>query len=106
MKTKHILQTLVMLTAMTFTASAQSGGDLTPPAGAPGKTMKSLDQMEPRTPLIDGAPGVSIAASGTISISQSGSYYLAGNLSVTGGDGIAINANAITLDLRGFTITS
>jgi len=103
MKTEKILSLLAILTGIAF---GQSGGPLTPPAGPPGQTMKSLDQMEPRTPLIAGAPGVSIAPNGTITISQSGSYYLTSNLSVTDGDGIEITANRVTLDLRGFTITS
>lgn len=86
--------------------SAQPGGSLTPPPGEPTQTMKSLDQIEPRTPLVDGAPGVNVAPSGTIIIAQSGSYYLTENLSVTSGNGITINASGVTLNLQGFTITS
>ncbi len=99
--------------AIAFVASAliparslfAQGGSLTPP-GAPAPTMMSLDEMEPRTPLVGGAPGVSVGASGTITITQSGSYYLTGNLTVTSGSGIIIGAGGVTLDLRGFTITS
>ena len=36
------------------------GGSLTPPPGSPAPTMKSLDQVEARTPLVEGATGVSI----------------------------------------------
>ena len=68
--------------------------------------MKTLDQVEPRIPLITDSPGVSVHASGGITISQSGSYYLTENLTVTTGDGITINASEITLDLNGFTIRS
>ena len=63
--------------------------------------MKSLDQLEPRTPI--GAVGESTA---TIAINQPGSYVLMGNLKVTDGDGIMINADNVTLDLNGFTISS
>jgi hypothetical protein len=70
-------------------------GSLTPP-GAPAPTMKSLDQIEPRTP-ISSAPFV---------ISAGGSYYLTTNVTVGSGDAITIAANNVTLDLKGFTITS
>jgi len=39
-------------------------------------------------------------------ISQPGSYYLASNLSVSGGSGILIKASNVTVDLNGFTISS
>ncbi len=72
-------------------------GDLTPP-GAPAPTMKTLDQIEPRT-LIN-------QASLPFTINASGSYYVAENLSVASGNAITINASGVTLDLNGFTITS
>src|SRR5678816_758344 len=59
-------------------------GPLTPP-GAPAPTMKTLDQVEPRTP---------ISAFGT-TLTVPGSYYLAANL-VSGAstnDGILVRAN-------------
>lgn len=58
--------------------------------------MKSLDQIEPRTP-ISSVPFI---------ISASGSYYLTKNLNVTTGDAITIAADNVTLDLNGFTISS
>lgn len=69
-------------------------GNLTPPT-APAPTMKSLDQIQPRTP-ISSVPFV---------ITQSGSYYLTTNLFVST-DAITINTNQVTLDLNGFTISS
>ncbi|RKX33704.1 MAG: hypothetical protein DRP64_20705, partial [Verrucomicrobia bacterium] len=68
--------------------------------------MKTLQQIEPRLPLLDSSLGVSVYPSGTIVISQSGSYYLTENLTVSSGNGITINASGVTVDLRGFTIRS
>ena len=70
-------------------------GSLTPP-GAPGPTMKSLAQIESRTPI----------SSAPYTITTSGSYYLTTNLTVATGDAITINADGVTLDLNGFTISS
>lgn len=81
---------------------ARAQGSLTPPAGPPAPTMKSLDQIEARTPL--GTPGATHAT--TITIAQPGSYYLVGPLSPVAGDGIVITADGVTLDLNGFTISS
>jgi hypothetical protein len=60
--------------------------------------MKSLDQMEPRTPI----------SSLPFTISSSGSYYLTKNLQFTAasGDAITINSSNVTLDLEGFTLSS
>jgi parallel beta-helix repeat protein len=68
-------------------------GPLTPP-GAPAPTMKTLDQIEPRTPI----------SSLPFTITNSGSYYLTGNLTSAGG-GIIIQTDEVTLDLMGFTLS-
>jgi hypothetical protein len=70
-------------------------GSLTPP-GAPAPTMKTLQQIEPRTPI----------SSVPFTISQPGSYYLTTNLTVSSGDAITIATNGVTLDLNGYTIRS
>ena len=78
-------------------------GNLTPP-GAPAPTMKSLDQIEPRTP-VDAAhtPGNGVAG---FIITQPGSYYLTTNIvGVSGKRGIQIQANNVTLDLNGFSLS-
>lgn len=80
-----------------FAQLVYAQGNLTPP-GAPAATMKTLDQIEPRTPINQ----VSLP----FTINASGSYYVTENLSVASGNAITINASGVTLDLSGFTITS
>src|ERR1051325_1501304 len=74
-------------------------GSLTPP-GAPAPLFKTLQQVEPRTP---------ISTFFTI-ITNSGSFYLTTNLVNAGdsNDGIFIRSNAanVTIDLNGFSIIS
>jgi hypothetical protein len=81
--------------------SSLSGQGTFPPAGAPTvPVMKTLQQIEPRTDVLK------LAASAPYTISSPGSYYLTGNISVTTGRGIVINADNVTLDLGGFAILS
>jgi hypothetical protein len=91
----HLLAAVLLLSAFCFPLSAFSQGSLTPP-GAPAPTMKTLAQIEPRTP-ISSAPFI---------ITAPGAYYLSTNLTVSGGDAITIAANGVTLDLNGFKIAS
>jgi hypothetical protein len=79
--------------------TSHSQGPLTPP-GAPAPTMKTLDQIEARTPV------QSLAAAAPYTISQPGSYYLTGNITVATGDAIVIDSDDVSLDLNGFTIGS
>jgi hypothetical protein len=76
-------------------ATCLAQGSLTPP-GAPAPTMKSLDQIEARTPI----------SSAPFTITQPGSYYLTTNVTVSSGDAIIIATNGVTLDLNGFIINS
>jgi len=81
------------LICLTVTVFGQ--GSLTPP-GAPAPTMKTLDQIEPRTPI----------SSLPYSITQAGSYFVTTNLTgVSGTNGITISADNVTLNLGGFTLT-
>jgi len=91
------LATLLLLFLEAAAPRLLAQGPLTPP-GPPGATGRSLEQIEPRTPIA--------ASTTTISISQPGSYYLTGNIAVTTGNGISITADNVTLDLNGFSITS
>ncbi len=101
----------LLFIALTGTALAQ--GPLTPPPGAdpsigpvnaltagglPQATMKTLHQVEPRTAIP--------ASTSTVTINQSGSYYLTGNIVVATSHGIEINASNVTLDLNGFSVGS
>jgi parallel beta-helix repeat protein len=63
------------------------------PSGAPGATMKTLTQIEPRVPI----------SSAPYTISNSGSYYLTTNLTTTG-HGIKITASSVSVDLMGFSL--
>jgi len=80
--------------------SGLAQGSLTPP-GASAPTMKTLQQIEPRT---DVATLAGNAAYHHV-ITQPGSYYLSGNLAVTLTSGINIGIAGVTLDLNGFEIS-
>jgi parallel beta-helix repeat protein len=83
-----------LVLAATLAGWVHAGGPLDPP-GPPGVTMKSLSEVEPRTP-ISALP---------YTISQPGSYYLTGNVSVnTAIDGITVHADDVTIDLNGFEL--
>jgi hypothetical protein len=83
-----------------LTSHAQ--GSLIPP-GAPGPTMLTLSQVQPRVP-VDAVhtPG---NASTEFLINNPGSYYLTTNIiGVSSEYGIEITANNVTLDLNGFSM--
>lgn len=97
MKTNLLLLALCFLPMPAF-----SQGSLTPLA-APAPTMKTLDQVEARTP-VDAVhtPG---DADSLFKITQPGSYYLTANVTgVNAKHGIEIAASGVTLDLNGFDL--
>ncbi len=98
----HRLCAALILTIAAGAWSA-SGGDLNPPPGPIQPTMKTLDEVEPRVPIgPDTTPG---DADSLFRITQSGSYYLTGNVTgQSGRHGIQIEADGVTLDLSGFTL--
>ena len=86
----------IMLLIVTALATTAYSGSLDP-AAPPAPTMKSLDVVEPRTAI----------SSLPFTISQSGSYYLTGNLEASGSaNGIRILGTAISvsIDLNGFSL--
>ena len=96
MKTNRTLKCIGVVALMLPTLNAQlstvsAQGSLTPP-GAPGPTMKTLTQVEPRTPI----------SSLPFFITNAGSYYVTTNL--TGQPGITVMASGVTIDLMGFEL--
>ncbi len=90
---KRVFWVLTLLAISSFAIA----GDLNPPA-APGSTMKTLGEVEPRIPLGQ--------ADFPVSIHQSGSYYLTENVATSAMYGFFITADNVSIDLMGFTVTS
>lgn len=108
MKTPALIALFVILHSSFVMAQ---GGPLTPP-GPPGPAMTTLSNIanqitsaDTKLTALKGDARTPISAA-PFNITQSGSYYLTGNLSVTSGAAIDINADNVTLDLNGFTLRS
>ena len=93
--------TAAWLLAATLNLHAQ--GSLTPPPGAPAPVMKTLDQIEARTPVNSTTcPG---DATATYIIIAPGSYYLTNSIGGNPGKvGIRVEAVNVTIDLNGFNL--
>lgn len=101
MNRKHLLAAgAAWACALTTAALA---GDLNPPAGAVGPSMKPLSEVEPRIAInAINTPG---DAASVFKITQPGSYYLTGNVTVPASRvGIRIAASNVTIDLNGFCL--
>jgi parallel beta-helix repeat protein len=86
---------LMLLALPLLMEVVQAQGTLTPP-GPPGPTMRTLTQIEPRTPI----------STLPFTISSAGAYYLTTNLTgVAGSHGITINSSDVTVDLNGFALS-
>ncbi len=88
----------VILTGLVVKAD-MTQAEINPPTwafdtDAPVATMKTVQQVEPRTP-IESIP---------ITITEPGSYYLTGDLTIdtVNADGIIINSNNVSIDLNGY----
>lgn len=94
---------VIALTALCLSASVALAGELDPPPGPVAPTMKTLDEVEPRTALsAERTPG---DVDHVFIIDEPGSYYLAGNLDVPSGmSGVRVESDRVTLDLNGFLI--
>jgi parallel beta-helix repeat protein len=97
-----MLARLSLTLALLGTTAA--AGPLTPPGGPVAPTMKTLAEVEPRIAInATNTPG---DADSLCRITQSGSYYLTGNITgVAGKHGIEIASNNVTLDLNGFRLS-
>ncbi len=99
---RYRFQLVAATTAVLCPSVAATAGNLNPPPGPITPTMKTLDQVEPRV-LVQSLPGSGTALH---EISESGSYYLAGNLTgESGKNGIDVQAPDVTIDLNGFVMT-
>jgi len=95
MKTHLKLGMLALLVILNTTGSTLFGQGALTPSGAPAPTMKTLAQIEPRTPI----------SSLPFTITNSGAYYLTSTLTgISGTNGITILASHVTLDLKGFAL--
>lgn len=101
MKFNTVLRSAATIAAIAITSHAIAG-PLTPPAGPVTPTNKTLQQVEPRTP-IDTLAGT---ATSMYKITQAGSYYLTGNIALAAGKTtcIEVGADGVTIDLNGFTL--
>ncbi len=91
----------VCATVIACASIISNAGPITPPSGPIEGTYKTLDEVEPRTPLTQQTtPG---EADSVFTITEPGSYYLTGPIAAESGKhGIKIRTSDVTIDLGGF----
>lgn len=94
MNMKKAALVAVVATAAAFGYWITQAGNLQPP-GAPAPTMKTLDEVQPRTPIH--------AFDLPLTISLPGSYYFTETINA-GGNNITVTASRVTIDLMGFSL--
>ena len=92
---------LAALLVLSGIATPAFAGNLEPSA-PPGPTMKTLSEVEPRTP-VNNLRG-SLDGTYRHIIITSGSYYLSGDITATA-NGIFVAADNVTIDMMGYTLT-
>ena len=95
-KVRAAILALALLSVPTLQFSTAFAQGVLSPSGPPQPTMKTLTQIEPRTPIV----------SVPFTIGARGSYYLTTNLICTASNAITIAVGDVSLDLNGFTISS
>ncbi len=93
-KRTKVLVSLLALAGLLVFSTFTMAGDLEPP-GAPGSTMKTLDEVEPRIPISQ--------SDIPLTINESGSYYLTEDIN-SADTAITVAADDVTIDLAGFTL--
>jgi len=88
---------------LVLVAGSLLAGPLSPPAGPVASSYKTLTEVEPRTAInATNTPG---DADSVFRITQSGTYYLTGNVTALAGRmGIEVATGWVTIDLNGFQI--
>ena len=100
-KTKVVVSVSALACLVVFSLSGYAGK--LEPSAPPGPTMKTLDEVEPRTPIgPNTTPGDAMCV---YKITQSGSYYLTGNVTAEPNkNGIVVAANDVSIDLMGYSL--
>ena len=105
-KRLSFVRPIVCLAVIFGFKSLALAGDINPPPGPIGPTMKTLNEVEPRTVLLlPSGGGAAAAAASAITISVPGSYVLGVSLTATtAAPGIVIAASNVTLNLNGMVL--
>lgn len=96
MKTSFI----ALLPLLLVQAAVAQLGSITPPPDSPAPQRRTLSELQPRTPLIVGQPGVGESFD-QILINAPGVYYLTSDVTQV----IEIRAHDVTLDLNGYSVS-